>query len=372
MSERGTPPTDPKLTAALRNYLPSSLERQCILGDEIKKPDLCVQHLATLLRTVSTYLPRQVVVPLLANPEPGKVEGGFTYGTVMFADVSGFTAMSEKLSQLGKEGAEEVTRIINLLFTALLEVADQYGGDLLKFGGDALLVFFGGESHALRACLAALRMQDTMSHFSETPTAQGVFQLRMSVGLGTGRLFMASIGSKESMEFAVMGRAMGHMAQAEAQASAGEIFIDTETYHAIADQATTETTTDGFYQLFSLREDSPDMSSVPKDPLDTLSPPPQGKDVLPWIVDTVRRIRALDLFLPPGLMDKIKLEPERIAIGGEYRPVTVFFANFYGINEIIEELGQAHSAEHAGAEITAILNAHFTTMRGIIAKYGGV
>jgi predicted ATPase/class 3 adenylate cyclase len=54
-------------------------------------------------------------------------------------------------------------------------------------------------------------------------------------------------------------------------------------------------------------------------------------------------------------------------IGGEYRPVTVFFANFYGIDEIIEELGEARSAE-----ITAILNAHFTTMRQIIAKYGGV
>ena len=66
-------------------------------------------------------------------------------------------------------------------------------------------------------------------------------------------------------------------------------------------------------------------------------------------------------------MDKIKVEPERIAIGGEYRPVTVLFANFYGIDEIIEQLGEACSAE-----ITAILNAHFTTMGRIIAKYGGV
>ena len=121
MSERGTPPTDPKLVAALRNYLPSSLERQCLLGDEIRNPSACVQHLTALLRTVSTYLPHQVVVPLLADPQPGRVEGRFTYGTVMFADISGFTAMSEKLSKLGKKGAEEVTGIINHLFTALLE-----------------------------------------------------------------------------------------------------------------------------------------------------------------------------------------------------------------------------------------------------------
>ncbi|MCP4542107.1 MAG: tetratricopeptide repeat protein [Chloroflexi bacterium] len=377
MSERGTSPTDPKLVAALRNYLPSSLERQCLLGDEVKHPSVCVEHMAALLRTVSTYLPRQVVVPLLADPEPGKVEGGFTYGTVMFADISGFTAMSEKLSQLGTEGAEIVTGIINRLFTALLKVADHYGGDLLKFGGDALLVFFGDESHTLSACVAALRMQETMSQFSETITSQGTFRLQMSVGLGTGPLFMASLGSEESMEFAVMGQAMTQMAQAESRASAGEIFIDTETYHKldeiITGQAITREMPEGFYQLLGFQKgDIPELSVAPENPLDHLPLPPIRGDTLSWIADTVRRIQALALFLPPGLMDKIKLEPERIAIGGEYRPVTVFFANFYGINEIIEELKRAHGAEHAGSEITAILNAHFTAMRSVIAKYGGV
>jgi class 3 adenylate cyclase/tetratricopeptide (TPR) repeat protein len=367
MSQKGDFPAKSELAAALRGYLPSSLERQCLLGDEIRAPDVCAQHLAALLHTVTTYLPDQVVGPLLKNPQSGRVEGRFSYGTVMFADISGFTAMSEKLSQLGKEGAEEVTRIINLLFTTLLEVSDQYGGDLLKFGGDALLVYFGGEDHAFRACLAALRMQETMLQFSETSTSQGVFQLRMSVGLGTGRLFMASLGSEEGMEFAVMGRAMGNMARAEAQASAEEIFIDTATYQAIIEHATTEPTPDGFHQLFGFREDLPDLSSVPENPVDSLPPPPVGEDAYPWVVDTVQRIRALELFLPPGLMDKIKVDPERIAIGGEYRPVTVFFANFYGIDEIIEELGEERTAE-----ITAILNTHFTTMRQIITKYGGV
>jgi len=381
MSEQGNLPTKVELTTALRKYLPSSLERQCLLGDEVRDPHLCTQHLAALLRTVSTYLPRQVVAPLLANLEPGKVEGGFTHGTVMFADISGFTAMSEKLSQLGKEGAEEVTAIVNRFFAALLEVTDHYGGDLLKFGGDALLVFFGDEGHTFRACLAALQMQDTMSRFSETVTSQGVFQLRMTIGLGTGPLFMANLGSEEGMEFTVMGTGLAQMARAEDQASAGEIFIDPETYRAVADQVITAKTRDGFHQLVRFREDSragtagPDLSGAPENPLATLPPPPTGDDgsvelaeaALSWIADTVQRIQALELFLPPGLMDKIKLEPERIAIGGEYRPVTIFFANFYGIEEIIKELGTERSAE-----ITAILNAHFTTMRRIITKYGGV
>jgi class 3 adenylate cyclase/tetratricopeptide (TPR) repeat protein len=375
MSEGGDLSTQSELAAALRNCLPSSLERQCLLGDEIKAPHRCAQHLAALLRTISTYLPHQVVAPLLTNPEPGKVEGRFSYGTVMFADISGFTALSERLSQLGKEGAEEITAIVNRFFAALLEITDHHGGDLLKFGGDALLIFFGGEDHARHACLTALRMQDIMTRFSQTPTSQGIFQLRMTVGLGTGRLFMAHLGSEEGMEFAVMGPTVAQMARGEDQASAGEIFIDTPTYHAVADQAVIDKTRDGFHQLVGFREGSPDLGNVPEDPLTTVYAPPMGDDgsdelaevVLPWIVQTVQRIRALGLFLPPGLMDKIKLEPERIAIDGEYRPVTVLFANFYGIDEIIEELGETRSAE-----ITAILNAHFTTMRRIIAEYGGV
>ncbi len=366
-SEGEHTPSEAELTATLRGYLPSSLERQCLLGDQIRTTKPCTRHLTALLRAVSTYLPRQVVTPLIAHPELGKVEGHFAYGTVMFADISGFTAMSEKLSLLGKEGAEEITDIINHLFTALLEVTGQHGGDLLKFGGDALLVYFGGENHVLRACLAALRMQSSMARFSQTETSQGVFRLQMTIGLGTGPLFMAKLGSEESMEFAVMGRGLAQMAQAEDYASAGQIFVDEGTFQPIAPQAEIGETQDGFYQLLDLHDiPALNLAQTQVDPLASLPPPPDGNARL-WIAETLQRIRAMELFLPPGLMDKIKLEPERIAIGGEYRPVTVFFANFYGIDEIIETLGEARSAE-----ITAILNAHFKTMRQIIAKYGGV
>ncbi len=367
MSERDPSQIQSELTTILRDYLPSSLERRCLLGDQIREPDPCVQHLDALLRTISTYLPRQVVFPLLADPEPGKVEGGFTYGTVMFADISGFTAMSEKLSQLGKEGAEKVTEVINRLFTALLMATERYGGDLLKFGGDAMLIFFGGDGHELRACLAALRMMETMGWLSETVTSQGVFHLQMHIGIGSGPLFMARLGSEEGMEFAVMGRAMAQMAQAEDLSEAGEVFIDPTTRQVIAEWARVGETRNGFCPLLGFREDVPPLADTAKHSLSTLLPPPTEGDVLPWIETTVRRVQALELFLPPGLMDRIKMEPRRMVIGGGFRPVTIFFANFYGIDDIIEQLGEERSAE-----ITAILNAHFTTMRRIIAKYGGV
>ena len=63
-------------------------------------------------------------------------------GTLAFIDISGFTAMSERLSSLGKAGAEEVTEVMNATFAALLAVAYEQGGGLLKIGGDALLLLY--------------------------------------------------------------------------------------------------------------------------------------------------------------------------------------------------------------------------------------
>src|SRR5437764_2114840 len=76
-------------------------------------------------------------------------------GTLAFVDVSGFTAMSERLAPKGALGAEEVTDVMSGTFTRLLAVAYANGGGLVKFGGDALLLFFDGDDHVARACHAA-------------------------------------------------------------------------------------------------------------------------------------------------------------------------------------------------------------------------
>ena len=67
--------------------------------------------------------------------------------------------VSEKLAPEGRAGAEQVTEVMNATFDKLLEVAYDYGGGLLKFGGDALLLFFDGERHAERAVRASHDMR---------------------------------------------------------------------------------------------------------------------------------------------------------------------------------------------------------------------
>src|SRR6476646_807055 len=103
--------------------------------------------------------------------------------TVAFVDISGFTAMSEQLSNLGKAGAEEVNDVMNATFAALLDVAYAEGGGLLKFGGDALLLLYEGEHHTRRAARAAFEMRRTLRAIGRPRTSAGAITLHMHAGI---------------------------------------------------------------------------------------------------------------------------------------------------------------------------------------------
>ena len=90
-------------------------------------------------RKFDSYVPRVLLTRLATAPED-LVQS--LEGTMVFADVSGFTRLSERLARVGKEGAEHLVDTINACFSALLADAYAHGGSLLKFGGDALLLWF--------------------------------------------------------------------------------------------------------------------------------------------------------------------------------------------------------------------------------------
>src|SRR4051812_10227649 len=115
-------------------------------------------------------------------------------GSLVFVDISGFTALSEKLGRRGRVGAEELTTTLSGCFGDLLTVAYDAGGSLLKFGGDALLLLFEGDGHPQRACATALSMRSTMATVGKVATSVGTFRLRMSVGVHSGRLDLFRVG----------------------------------------------------------------------------------------------------------------------------------------------------------------------------------
>jgi len=148
-------------------------------------------------------------------------------GTLAFVDISGFTAMSERLSSLGKVGAEEVTDVMNATFAALLQVAYAEGGGLLKFGGDALLLLYDGEHHARRAARAAFGMRRVLRAIGRPRTSAGPTQLRMHAGIHSGRFQFFLVGESHR-ELLVTGPAATRTVEMEAASEAGEILLSPE------------------------------------------------------------------------------------------------------------------------------------------------
>ncbi|MCK4975468.1 MAG: adenylate/guanylate cyclase domain-containing protein, partial [Anaerolineales bacterium] len=346
-------------------YLPDRLARYLTPEMELVEAMTISTHLQSVREVLSTYLPRYLVGSINQDPQPGKVSGGFKYGAVLFADVSGFTAISEKLSVLGKEGAEEVTGIVNDYFTAMLDINDSYGGDLLKFGGDALLIFFEGDLGSNRALATGTAMQKAMHRFTRVKTSQGVFPLRMKIGMACGPIFLASLGTPESMDHAVMGSTLSNMAGAEHHASAGEIVVDDAVRLGTHKFASYTPAGGGYWKLENLNKS---LKPSRRHQRGVSSGPPNiGYDASILFQNMARDaeiITGLRPFVPEELFSRIINDPQRIPAYGSHRPVTVTFTNFLGIDEIIDTLGPSYQDS-----ITEILNNHFVTMSEVITRF---
>ena len=154
-------------------------------------------------------------------------------GTMAFVDISGFTAMSERLAGQGRAGAEEVNEVMNETFGHLLGVASTYGGTLLKFGGDALLLFFAGPGHERRAARAAYGMRRTLRAIGRPRTSAGAVTLRMHVGLNSGRFQFFLVGDAHR-ELIVSGPETGRTVELEDASEAGDILLSPATAAVLA------------------------------------------------------------------------------------------------------------------------------------------
>jgi class 3 adenylate cyclase/tetratricopeptide (TPR) repeat protein len=149
-------------------------------------------------------------------------------GTMVFVDVSGFTRLSERLARKGREGAEHVTDAINACFSALLADAYANAGSLLKFGGDALLLWFEGEDHPLRACASAVAMRNTIRAVGRISDAGTQMVLRMSAGVHSGKFQMFLVGESHR-EYLIAGPDSSMVVDMEAAASVGQVLLSPAT-----------------------------------------------------------------------------------------------------------------------------------------------
>jgi predicted ATPase/class 3 adenylate cyclase len=168
---------------------------------------------------LSPYVPRLVVDWLRATPDALHRE---IEGSLVFVDISGFTALTERFAKKGKIGAELMRDALDGVFRALLDEAYDWGASLLKWGGDALLLLFDGPEHPQRSSRAAWEMQRTIDRVGRVHASGGTVVLRMSVGIGTGTFHFFMTGSVHR-ELLIAGPAVTETLVMEAIADAGEI-----------------------------------------------------------------------------------------------------------------------------------------------------
>ena len=145
-------------------------------------------------------------------------------GTMVFADISGFTALSERLAARGRIGTEELVETLSKVFGGMLDVADSHGGQLLKFGGDALLLLFTGPDHAHHAASAAVEMRREVRRAAEVPTSVGRVRLSISIGVHSGGFHLFLVGD-DPRQLVVLGPDTSHVICCENAAEAGQIVV---------------------------------------------------------------------------------------------------------------------------------------------------
>ncbi len=148
--------------------------------------------------------------------------------TVMFADISGFTAMAETMDP------EAVRDVMNTCFERLVPVVQKYKGTVDKFIGDEIMALFGAPvahgNDAERALRAALEMAEALTQFNRERGTH----LGLHFGINTGQVIAGGIGTQAQQEYSVMGDAVNLAARLEDASERGEIFVGPDTYRLTA------------------------------------------------------------------------------------------------------------------------------------------
>jgi class 3 adenylate cyclase/tetratricopeptide (TPR) repeat protein len=156
------------------------------------------------------------------------LEGERKLVTVMFADISGYTALMERLDP------EAVQELVNACFNHLVPVIEKYDGIVVRFIGDEIMATFGApvthENDAERALRAALEMMDELAIFN----ADRNINIGMHIGINTGLVIAGGIGSEGQQQYGVTGDAVNLAARLRDASERGEIFVGLDTHRLVA------------------------------------------------------------------------------------------------------------------------------------------
>jgi adenylate cyclase len=269
-------------------------------------------------------------------------------GAALFADISGFTPLTEALArEFGPQrGAEELTRLLNQIFDALITELHHYGGSVIGFAGDAMTCWLDGDT-GLRATASALAMQRAMDRFATVTIPSPMVQFQVSLGMkaavavGAARRFVVGDPDMYVID-ALAGATLDSLAQAEHHATRGEVVLTSATITSLGDQVT----------LVEWRED--DETGDRFGVVGGLAFQVSGSPWQPLPLD-VQEEEQLRTWLMPPVYERLRTG--RGEFLAELRPAVLLFLRFGGIDYDRDE--------EAGSK----LDAYIRWVQAVVAEY---
>lgn len=173
------------------------------------------------------YLAPELVEQLLDGKLNLEMKGASCQVTVLFSDLRGFTAMSERMD------SREVFTTLNDYFQRMVDVVIEHGGSIDKFMGDAIMAVWGiptpQENDAKKAVEAGIRMQQALKGWNMEREASGKPPIHMGVGINSGVALAGNLGARQRMEYTVIGDNVNLASRLEGLTKAGQVLISEST-----------------------------------------------------------------------------------------------------------------------------------------------
>ncbi len=338
------------------------------------------KHLRTLQRTLHDYTSRQISINSL---KPGDVRTAWQYGTMMFTDLAGFTKLMEANAAQGRTGAENLLEQLNKYFSGMIEIISKSGGDLVEFTGDALLMLFPKNEKnddTLRAVRAGLRMQRAMKAFAGIQTPSGVVDLKMRIGIHTGRFLTADIGTPRRMEHVLLGRDVQQAKLTESRGQNERVNLSQKAYERVKDQFR-------FEKGFGDKENNSTYMLVVDDlqegQLGDYEITPLGRrqasgvlmtrdkqEALREIINLLNSIEPLASFIPAPILSLLVESAANRKIPPDFPQPTIMFVNILGLPELADRVlpGEETKLASSFSRIFSLINAVVESRGGVLKK----
>jgi len=176
-------------------------------------------------RSPDSYTPKHLAEKILTSKSA--LEGERKQVTVLFADLKG------SMELLADRDPEEARKILDPVLELMMEAVHRYEGTVNQVMGDGIMALFGAplahEDHAVRACYAALRMQESVKQHADIAQREHGVTIRIRVGLNSGEVVVRAIGSDLHMDYTAVGQTTHLAARLEQLAEPGSILLAPDT-----------------------------------------------------------------------------------------------------------------------------------------------